>query len=158
MDRTKAEIIVNENCSRDRGRRAEHYGYRRTTGVSGGQPGEPAGAPRDLDRIGAEQELTQFMAECPAAWLDSRLPQRSCSSQPDAAPRVEGDLRHGLPQLQDPGAKQCSYCFAYDLARYTLEPGCAAPLVYHKLSEGCSGFSVPHGCGTVLRVRAGCHP
>ncbi len=31
------------------------------------------------------------------------------------------------------GRDDNAFCFAYDLTRYTLEPGFAAPLVYKKL-------------------------
>jgi hypothetical protein len=159
LDRTKAEIIVNENCSRDCGRRAEHYEltariHRR---LAGGRAA-PAGAPRDPERIGAEQELTRFMAECPARWLDRQLPERSRSCNLTRR-ELKALYDMGFRHFKIQGRDNVPYCFVYDLARYTLEPGCAAPLVYHKLSEGM--FRSLRAAPVVERsrgLRAGCHP
>ena len=135
LDRTKAEIIVNENCSRDCANRARHYEltaqvHRFLRDGRSAATGGPGDAP--LRRRQAEQELKQLMAECTAHSLDRQIQQRS---------RTCNLTRHELKSLYDMGFRyfkiqgrdNIPYCFAYDLTRYTLEPGCAAPVVYKKL-------------------------
>jgi hypothetical protein len=39
----------------------------------------------------------------------------------------------GFRYFKIQGRDNIPYCFAYDLTRYTLEPGVAAPLVYKML-------------------------
>jgi collagenase-like PrtC family protease len=135
LDRTRAEIIVNENCLRGCPRRARHYELTarehqcvvdRQLTVTGG-PGDTL-----LQRRRAEQEVEQFMADCPANPLNRQIGkrQRNCNfTRNELKSLYDMGFRHFKIQ----GRNDNAFVFAYDLARYTLEPDCAAPLVYKTL-------------------------
>jgi collagenase-like PrtC family protease len=132
LDRTKAEIIVNENCSRGCQRRARHYELtaqlqkflRDRRLIAAGGPGDAL-----LRRRRAERELEEFMADCPARWLDHQIHQRSRSCNLTRR-ELKSLYDMGFRYFKIQGRDNIPYCFAYDLTRYTLEPGFAAPFVY----------------------------
>jgi collagenase-like PrtC family protease len=135
LDRTKAEIIVNENCLRDCPRRARHYELTARVHQSlGDRQGVAAGGPGNtlLERQIAEQELEQFMADCTARYLNRQVNKqaRNCNLTPN---ELKSLYDMGFRYFKIQGRDNIPYCFAYDLTRYTLEPGVAAPLVYKML-------------------------
>ena len=69
------------------------------------------------------------MAQCPARWLDREIHQRTRSCN---LTRNEPSLLYdmGFRHFKIHGRDNIPYCFAYDLTRYTLEPGFAAPFIY----------------------------
>ena len=135
LDRTKAEIILNEDCLRGCSMEASQYGaVARVYKGLGDHPPEAAAAPGDALRLRrlAEQELAPLLAVCPAERLNRQIGKRQ---------RNDNLTRNELKSLYDMGFRcfrikgrdDNAFCFAYDLTRYTLEPGFAAPLVYKKL-------------------------
>jgi hypothetical protein len=135
LDRTKAEIILNENCLRDCPKRARHYELTaRVHECLGDRQVVAAGGPGDtlLQRQLAEQELEQFMVDCTAHSLNRQMNQRARNCN-----LTRNELKSlydmGFRYFKIQGRDNIPYCFAYDLTRYTLEPGCAAPLVYKML-------------------------
>ncbi len=145
LDRTKAEIILNENCLRDCPRRARHYELTaREHECLGVRQLVVAGGPCDtlLQRQLAEQEAELFMADCPANPMNRQIGkrQRNCNlTRNELKSLYDMGFRHFKIQ----GRNDNAFVFAYDLARYTLEPDCAAPLIYKMLCPViCRSFAV----------------
>jgi hypothetical protein len=135
LDRTKAEFILNENCLRGCPRRAQHYELiARVHKCLGDRPSTAAGGPGDmlLRRRRAEQEAEQFMAACPASPLNRQIgkQQRHCNL---ARSELKSLYDMGFRHFKIQGRNDNVFVFAYDLVRYTLEPDCAAPLIYKTL-------------------------
>jgi hypothetical protein len=135
LDRTKVEIIVNENCLRGCPRRARHYELiARVHKCLGDHQLVVAGGLGDtlLQRRLAEQELEQFMVDCTAHSLNRQINRRwrNCNLTRD---ELKSLYDMGFRYFKIQGRDNIPYCFAYDLTRYTLEPGSAAPVVYKML-------------------------
>jgi hypothetical protein len=135
LDRTKAEIILNENCFRGCPMRAPHYeAIARVHQGLGDRQWVAAKAPDDtmLQRQLTEQELSHFLAVCPAQPPSRQIGkrQRNCNlTRSELKSLYEMGFRHFKIQ----GRNDNAYYLAYDLARYALEPDCAAPLVFKTL-------------------------
>jgi hypothetical protein len=135
LDRTKAEIILNDNCLRGCPRRPRHqeliarvhkgFGDRQIVGLGG--PGDTL-----LQQPLVEREAEQFMADCPSMPLSRQIGKRrrNCNL-------TRGEIKSlydmGFRHFKIQGRSDHPLYFAYDLARYTLEPDCAAPLIYKVL-------------------------
>lgn len=118
LDPLKAEIIVNENCVRDCPSRNHHFdAYARM---------QRTATPDDRDRI--RREVDQIVAACQSPIRLNRLgnERRSCNLT-RAEMKVVYDMGFRHFKLQgradDPGSN------AYDITRFMLEPGFAAPLM-----------------------------
>jgi collagenase-like PrtC family protease len=144
LDRTKAEILVNETCLRGCPRRDRHFeliarlhkDLRDNQFVVAGGPGDTL-----LKRRLTLQELEQFAAACQAMPYDRQIGkrQRNCNLTSNELKSVY-DM--GFRHFKIQGRNDHPLVFAYDLTRYTLEPGCAAPLVYKVLLMAILGALV----------------
>ncbi len=135
LDRTKAEIILNENCLRGCLRRGRHYeAIARAYKSLGDHQVTVSGGPGDtlLQQRMDGEELGQFQAACPSVPMSRQIGkrQRNCNLTPNELKSLY-DMGFRCFKLQ--GRNDNVFCFAYDLARYTLEPGCAVPLIYKVL-------------------------
>lgn len=124
LDRDKAEIIINENCIRECPIRARHYGliaqHHRALAASG------AGSPAAEQ---AAEDLAQGTAGCMSVPLTRQIGRhrRNCNFT-RAEVKAVYDMGFRLFKLQ--GRRDNIFGFAFDLARFTLEPDVAAPLLY----------------------------
>ena len=132
LDRTKAEIIVNEGCLQNCSLRVRHNELvaRLNKGLADRQSAA-ALAPGDalLMRQRADEQLREFLTACPVQLMEHQaLPrQRNCNLTP-------GELKSlydmGFRHFKIQGRSDNTFAFMYDLVRYTLEPDYAGPLVY----------------------------
>jgi hypothetical protein len=135
LDRTKAEIILNENCLRDCPRRARHYELTaRMHKLFVHRQAVATGGSGDALLRRAEQELQQFLAECPMQRPDRRAEERgrTCNVTRN---ELKSLYHMGFRHFKIQGRDNIPFCFAYDLTRYTLEPGFAAPYIYKQLCQ-----------------------
>ena len=145
LDRTKAEIILNEDCLRGCSMRAHHNEVvARLHKSLGDRHWAVAGASGEtlLLRRRAEEELRQFLTACPVQLLNRQMieRQRNCNLTPN---EVQTLYNMGFRHFKLQGRADNTFVFAYDLVRYTLEPDCAAPLVYKTLCPViCRSFAV----------------
>jgi hypothetical protein len=135
LDRTKAEILVNETCLRGCPRRARHFeAIARLHKDFGDNQLVAAGGPGDtlLQRQGTVRELEQFLAVCQAMPYNRQIGkrQRNCNLTSN---ELKSLYDMGFRHFKIQGRNDHPLVFAYDLTRYTLEPGSAAPLVYKVL-------------------------
>jgi hypothetical protein len=132
LDRTKAEIILNEHCMRDCAMRARHYeAIARMHKCLGGRQGTAMAASGDalLERRAAEQELAQLLALCPASPTARQIgkQRRNCTLTHN---ELRSLYRMGFRHFKIQGRGVHPRSLIYNLAHYALEPGCAAQLVY----------------------------
>jgi hypothetical protein len=135
LDRTKAEILLNENCLRGCPRRARHFeAIARMHKFLGDRQVVVAGGPGDtlLERRAVEQELDQFLAVCPAMPFSRQIGKRQRNSHLTRN-EIKSLYNMGFRHFKIQGRSDHPLYFAYDLTRYTLEPDCATPLVYKVL-------------------------
>ena len=133
LDRTKAEIILNEDCLRGCSLpECPDEALAPAQGSLGDQPAAPAPGDSLLRRRLAERELELLLAACPAQRLNRQIGKRQRNgnlTRSEVKSLYDRGFRHFTIQARGDNA----FCLAYDLVRYTLEPDFAAPLVYRKL-------------------------
>ena len=132
LDRTKAEIIVNERCVRGCTLRARHYEVIAQMHRHSGSRHVAVTTGHDdalVKRRAAEQELAEFLALCPAEPMSRQIgkQQRNCTLTRNELKSLYG---LGFRHFKIQGRSDNSLSFLYDLAHFTLEPACAAQLVY----------------------------
>ena len=135
LDRTQAEILLNESCLRGCPRRPRHFeAIARVHQYLGDRQLTVTGGPGDtlLRRRIAEQELDQFLADCPAVPFNRQIGKRRRNSNVTRS-ELKSLYDMGFRCFKIQGRGDNAFCFVYDLARYTLEPECAAPLIYKTL-------------------------
>jgi hypothetical protein len=142
LDRTKAEIILNEHCMRDCPMRARHYeAIARMHKCLGSRQGTATAGSGDApaQRRAAEQELVQLLALCPAVPTARQFGKRrrNCTLTRNELRSLYGmGFRHF--KIQGRGVYPRS--LIYNLVHYTLEPGCAAQLVYEAVLPTVDGL------------------
>ncbi len=122
LDKSKIELIVNENCVVNCATRARHYELSSADHLNPGY---------DLQ---LQEESIQFQEEtCRALPMYKQLEAgvRNCNLSARELGRLYG---LGFRSFKLQGRGDSSQCMLYDLTRYLLEPEVAAPLIFKACS------------------------
>ncbi len=134
LDRSKAEILVNENCVAFCPNRARHYrAYARLQ--------RAIGTP---DQQAAQKEVADVAASCRSLLNMTRAGhgERSCNlSRAEVKSLYDMGFRHFKLQ----GRADDPFTYAFDLTRFLLEPEVAAPRTQKMLSSWLTTMVVPAG-------------
>ncbi len=133
LDREKVEILINENCLGECPRRPRHYdAVARAQLFAAANQAVPLQSP--FPPGSPMHELEQVAVECQADPIIKQigLRRRNCNL-------TRGELKAiydmGFRHFKIQGRTDKIFTYVYDLARYTLEPEIAAPLVYKTLCQ-----------------------